>query len=130
MTTDRRADMTDTSDEAVAKVLRRCYDERELPEWGDFLKASEAIATLSRQLAEAQAAIEQMTDAIEPFVNTARRMGWDKLSDPEDFQTLIQHVVEAPAEDMAPGAIYVLQVSAFTDLAAALNPTPPREEKS
>jgi hypothetical protein len=54
--TDKRAD---TSDEAVAKVLRRCYDERELPEWGDFLKASEAIAALSRQLAEAQAAIER-----------------------------------------------------------------------
>lgn len=61
---------------------------------------------------------ERLLAALEPFVEIARRMGWDKLSDQDP--TLHDHVVEAPADDIAPGAVYCLHVSCFTEAARAL----------
>jgi hypothetical protein len=39
----------------LSETMRRCYEARELPTWGDIQNAADEIDRLSRQLAEAQA---------------------------------------------------------------------------
>ncbi len=56
--------------------------------------------------------------AVEPFLQIAKRRGWDRL--PDGAPELNWHVVDAEADDMAVGAIYVLHVSDFRRLAQLL----------
>jgi hypothetical protein len=64
------------------------------------------------------AEIERLRAALEPFATVAERLGWDKLSDQDP--TLHDHVVEAPADDIAPGAVYCLAIGAFKEAKRAL----------
>lgn len=44
----------------ISETMKRCYEARELPTWGDILSAADEIDRLSRQLAEAQEALESL----------------------------------------------------------------------
>lgn len=55
--------------------------------------------------------IERLRAALNPFAEIARRLGWDKLD--ENDMTLGDHLIEAPADDIAPGAVYCLMIGAF-----------------
>jgi len=57
--------------------------------------------------------------ALEPFAEIARRLGWDKYT--RDDHRLGDHLIEAPADDIAPGAAYCLMVSAFWRAAQLLD---------
>lgn len=59
--------------------------------------------------------IERLLAALKPFAEIASRLKWDQLRD--DCRELDEHVIEAPAEDIAPGAAYCLMVSAFRNAA-------------
>lgn len=43
----------------ISETMRRCYEARELPTWGEILNAADEIDRLSRQLAEAQADLQK-----------------------------------------------------------------------
>jgi hypothetical protein len=64
-----------------------------------------------KDIAEAADEIERLRVALEPFVEIAKRLGWDKLD--EHDHKLDDHIIDAPADDIAPGAFYCLMVSAF-----------------
>jgi hypothetical protein len=61
--------------------------------------------------------IEELEEALKPFCEVAGRLGWDKMD--EDDPGLAEHIVEAPADDIAPGAFYCLMVQAFREAARA-----------
>src|SRR5215472_6889922 len=63
--------------------------------------------------------MDDVRAALEPFAEIARRLGWDRLDD--DDMALGDHVVEAPADDIAPGATYCLMVGAFRRAARLLD---------
>lgn len=73
----------------------------------------EEIGELNHQLDELRAALR-------PFAEIARRLEWDKFG-PDDPEWN-EHVMEAPAEDIAPGAAYCLFVAAFANAAKLLSP--------
>jgi hypothetical protein len=56
----------------LADKLMQCYDSRELPSWYEIFDASTRLATLSRQLAEAQAVIQQVKDVCEDNIAAGR----------------------------------------------------------
>lgn len=55
---------------------------------------------------------------IQPFAEICRRLGWDALD--ADDPTIDEHIIEAPANDIAPDAVYCLQVSEFRRARGAL----------
>ncbi len=62
--------------------------------------------------------IQKLRSLLEPFAEIARRLKWDQIGD--DDMELGDHVIEAPADDIAPGAAYCLMVGAFREAARAL----------
>jgi len=62
--------------------------------------------------------ISALRSALKPFAEIARRFGWSIL--PEDAFELDEHLIEAPAEDVAPGAAYCLMICHFRDAALSL----------
>jgi hypothetical protein len=70
-------------------------------------------ATAWEKLTEKNAEIERLRAALEPFGEIAHRMGWKNLAD--DAPEINDHIIDAPADDIAPGAFYCLMVSAFIE---------------
>lgn len=77
----------------------------------EFDTLSFAVVEVERLRAEN----ERLRDVIRPFAETACRLGWNTI--PDDSMELDEHVMEAPAEDIAPGAVYCLMISAFRNAA-------------
>lgn len=73
----------------------------------------------ARALRELLDDVRDLRDALEPFAEIARRMGWHEWY--EDDMRLGEHVVEAPAPDIAPDAVYCLMIGAFWRAAHLLN---------
>lgn len=67
---------------------------------------------------EAATEIERLRAALKPFAEIGRRLEWDKI--PDDSPELDDHIMEAPAEDIAPKAVYCLMVRAFREAARAV----------
>lgn len=70
-------------------------------------------------LQEAAEEIERLRAALRPFAEIAWRLEWDKITE-DDIRGWNEHVVEAPAPDIAPDAYYCLMVSAFVNAASLL----------
>lgn len=83
----------------------------------DYQQMRDAADSAATKAGERQGQIDKLREALEPFVETARRQGWDKLED--DHPDLNLHVVNSPADDIAPGAFYCLQISEFRRAALA-----------
>jgi len=66
-----------------------------------------------------KADIVELQAALEPFAEIARRLGWNKYA--ANDMELGEHVVEAPAPDIGPGASYCLMVGAFWRAAQMLD---------
>lgn len=81
-------------------------------------EAALEIERLRMPIADLVAENDQLRAALKPFAEIARRMGWDKITadDPEWGD----HIMECPADDIAPGAVYCLMACAFNGAAAAL----------
>jgi hypothetical protein len=63
--------------------------------------------------------IERLRDALRPFGEIGRRLGWVDMAD--DDPHLGDHIMDAPADDIAPGAFYCLMVGHFRDAATVPN---------
>lgn len=85
---------------------------------GDTIE--DLLGEFDAQLAERpiikKEAFDAMREALEPFAEIARRVGWDKLDENDPARN--GHILEAPADDIAPGAFFVLHVSDFVNAAA------------
>lgn len=84
-----------------------------------------ALTAASR--ARPSSSTEAMRAALWPFVEIAKRFGWDQL--PDDHHDLNEHILEAPADDIAPGAVFCLHVSAFRGACQALSATTPAPQE-
>src|SRR5262249_32735704 len=71
---------------------------------GDLRQATGALRDLVDH-------VKVLRDALGPFAEIARRLGWDKY-DPDSTE-LGRHVIEAPAPEVDPKAAYCLTVGAF-----------------
>jgi hypothetical protein len=74
-----------------------------------------AVVVMRQMMAE----ITELQAALEPFAEIARRFGWDRYD--ADDRRLGDHLIEAPASDIAPGCAYCLMVGAFWRAAHMLN---------
>lgn len=70
---------------------------------------------------ELMAEVECLRLALKPFAEIAKRLGWATLE--EDDRSLGDHILEAPADDIKPGAFYCLMVAAFRNAALAYGET-------
>ena len=75
--------------------------------------------SLRSLLDKRDAEIERLRAVLEPFSEFCRRLGYEKL--PEDDPRLSDHIVEAPADDIAPGAVYCLMGCTFSDAVKAFD---------
>lgn len=57
-------------------------------------------------------------EALRPFGEIGKRLGWIDIGD--DDRVLTQHVMEAPANDLAPGAVFCLMVGHFREAASVM----------
>jgi hypothetical protein len=71
---------------------------------GDVREATGALRDLIDQ-------VKELRNALGPFAEVARRLGWDKYD--RDSMAMGRHVIEAPAPDVDPKAAYCLTVGAF-----------------
>lgn len=78
-----------------------------------------AVPELAPLLRAAKEEIERLRNALHPFAEIARRNEWDRL--PDDAPGMHWHIVDAPADDIAPGAAYVLHVSELANAAKVLD---------
>jgi hypothetical protein len=60
----------------LSETMRRCYEARELPTWGDILNAAGEIDRLSRQLAEARAGCRAALNMVD---GNGFPPDWDRL---------------------------------------------------
>lgn len=61
--------------------------------------------------------IVRLRSALKPFAEIGKRLGWSDMAD-ED-RHLGDHLIEVPADDIAPGAVFCLMVGHFRDAATA-----------
>lgn len=94
---------------------RVCFMAHGGPSRQDELDASAALIAESRN---ALSALLDAAEALIPFAEIAQRLEWDKL--PKDSMELDEHVIEAPADDIAKGAFYCLDVRAFVSALSAI----------
>lgn len=74
-------------------------------------KAAAQITRLSNNVDTLRADLAAALEALRPFAEIAKRLGWN---DPDDAA----HVIEAPADDIAKGAVYCLMICAFVNARA------------
>lgn len=119
--TDETADLRDLAKRIRNIAIRhRCYSQAR-----DYISAiSEGLHAMAgheeqlRKLAMAEAKITRLREALKPFAEICQRLGWHGFDD--DDPACNEHIVEAPANDIAPGAVFCLQVSEFRRARAAL----------
>jgi chromosome segregation ATPase len=71
----------------LSETMRRCYEARELPTWGDILNAADDLERLTRQLAEARRELAEWKEgnrlhvAAENVANERRKEAERKLAE-------------------------------------------------
>lgn len=101
---------------AKKRVIGEGRDSREDFDVMGINEAATRIAALRSMPLQDHA--KRLREVLTPFVEIARRLDWDKIED--DDMALGEHVIEAPADDIAPGAVYCLMIGAFREAARAM----------